>query len=156
MSVPSRDAIVAAIVKALTAHGAMSDEELSDTLGADGVDLGPDGHDLLEEVLEEDCGPVMWLPDGRWVWLPALLDGRVFTHRLSAAEVEHDMVFLDADLAPLSMLADDATYLQPPTARRQSTCRHSPTATSSPTGGCPTGSSPPTVPCCSGPDGSPT
>ncbi len=110
MAVPSHEAIAAAIVTALSTHGPLSGDELSDVLVAEGIDLGPDPHDLLEDVIEDDPGPIMSLSDERWVWLPAVLDGRVFTHRLSAAEAEHDMVFVDADLAPLSLLTELPTY----------------------------------------------
>ena len=88
----------------------MSSDELLDVLVAEGIDLGPDAQDLLADTLEYD--PDLFLPlcDDRWAWLPALLDGRIFTHRLSAQEVEHDLICIDADLAPLSMLTENQTY----------------------------------------------
>lgn len=52
----------------------------------------------------------MPLADGRWAWIPALLDGRVFTHRLSALEAEFDMTAFGPDLAPLAMLTESQTY----------------------------------------------
>jgi tetratricopeptide (TPR) repeat protein len=39
-----------------------------------------------------------------------LLGGRIFTHRLSAVEAEHDIIALGPDLAPLSMLTECDTY----------------------------------------------
>lgn len=48
----------------------------------------------------------MSLGDERHALLPALLDGRVFTHRLSASEIEHSLVTVTPDLEPLPTLAD--------------------------------------------------
>lgn len=47
---------------------------------------------------------------GRNMGIPALLGGRIFTHRLSAVEAEHDIIALGSDLAPLSMLTECETY----------------------------------------------
>jgi hypothetical protein len=52
------------------------------------IDLGPDPELLLAEVLDQDAELVMPLADERWAWIPALLGGRIFTHRLSAVEAE--------------------------------------------------------------------
>lgn len=104
------ETIAAAVVSALSSHGPLSEDELSDVLAGDGIDLGSDRKDLLAGILDEHPGPVLPLADGRWVWLPSLLGGRVFTHRLSAAEAEYDLVFVDADLTPLAMLTEMPTY----------------------------------------------
>jgi len=88
----SHETINAAVQQAFSSRGPMSSDELLDVLVAEGIDLGPDAQDLLEDTLEYD--PDLFLPlcDDRWAWLPALLDGRIFTHRLSAQEVEHDLI----------------------------------------------------------------
>ncbi len=44
------------------------------------------------------------LPDDRWVWLPSLLAERVFTHRVSELEVEHDVLETAPNLAPVASL----------------------------------------------------
>jgi hypothetical protein len=79
-------------------------------LVADGIDLGPDPEDMLTDILDDDAELVMPLADQRWALIPALLDGRIFTHRLSALEAEHDMIGFGPDLGPLSMLTESPTY----------------------------------------------
>jgi len=88
----------------------MTVDELSDVLVADGVDLGSHPEDMLEEALEEDGELVLPLVDGRWAWLPGLLDGRVFTHRLNALEAGHDLIAFGPDLAVVGMLTESQTY----------------------------------------------
>lgn len=79
-------------------------------LVAAGVDLGTDPEGMLADVLDQSTELVMPLADERWAWIPALLDGRIFTHRLSAPEAEHDMIEFVPDLAPLSGLTESQTY----------------------------------------------
>lgn len=81
-------------------------------LAARGVDLGPDAGETLAEILESDVGPIMLLLDNRLVWLPALLDGQIFTHRVSAAEIDANLIKLDPDLTPVSTLTELDTYLR--------------------------------------------
>jgi len=90
----------------------MSEDDLLSVLKADGVDFGPEPDVMLAEVLDQDTELFMPLADGRrWVWLPGLLEGRIFTHRLSAVEAAHDIIIgLDGDLAPLAMLTESETY----------------------------------------------
>ncbi len=107
----SHGAIAAALVKVLSAKGPLTEAQLDDELVAEGIDVEESG-DALEDVLEDHPGPLMWLSDGRWVWLPALLDGRVFTHRLSEPEAEHDLLLIDVDLTAISTITDDPTYLR--------------------------------------------
>jgi tetratricopeptide (TPR) repeat protein len=91
-------------------RGPMAEDDLLAVLVADGIDLGPDPEDMLTDILDEDAELVIPLADDRWAWIPALLDGRIFTHRLSAPEGEHDMIGFGPDLAPLSMLTESQTY----------------------------------------------
>ena len=90
----------------------MTEDDLLLALDGDGIDLGPDADETLAEVLDEDTELVIPLVDGRWAWIPALLDGRTFTHRLSEAEVAHDMIGFGPDLAPVAMLTEIETYQQ--------------------------------------------
>src|SRR5664279_4713156 len=90
MSGTSCEAIAAAVREVLSVRGPMAEDDLLGVLVADGVDLGPDPEDMLTDVLDQHAELVMPLADERWAWIPALLDGRIFTHRLSALEAEHD------------------------------------------------------------------
>lgn len=60
---------------------------------------GQDGADLAIEALEDDR--FHELPDGRHVLLAPVLAGRVFTHRLTAAEVAGEVVTVLPDLETL-------------------------------------------------------
>ena len=44
------------------------------------------------------------------MWLPKLLDGRVFTHRLSASEVAHDILTVTPDLDPITTLCESEQF----------------------------------------------
>jgi tetratricopeptide (TPR) repeat protein len=111
MSDASGEPIAAGVRRVLSARGAMSEDDLLSALSADGVDLGSEPRVVLAEVLDQDSEPFMPLADGRWVWLPGLLEGRICTHRLSAVEATHDIIIgLDGDLAPLAMLTEYEAY----------------------------------------------
>ena len=106
----SGNEIAAAVERILSAQGPMTEEALLDALGADGIHLGPDAEDVLTDVLDEEVAAAVTLTDERLAWLPTVLDGRVFTHRLTAAETQHDMLTLNPDLTPLSALTDSPAY----------------------------------------------
>ena len=106
----SFEAITTAVRKVLSVRGSIAEDDLLAVLVADGIDLGPVPEDMLTDILDEDAELVMPLADERWAWIPALLDGRIFTHRLSALEAEHDVIGFGPDLAPLSMLTEIQTY----------------------------------------------
>lgn len=111
MSGTSVEGIAAAVRWVLSVRGPMNEDDLLSALKTEGVDLGPQPNIVLAEVLDRDHEPFMPLADGRWVWLPGLLEGRVFTHRLAEVEAAHDIITgLDCDLAPLAMLAEFETY----------------------------------------------
>jgi tetratricopeptide (TPR) repeat protein len=110
MSSTSYEAIAAAVRQALTSRGPMTEDELADVLVAGGFDLGSDPEDLLLEILEEDAELVLPLADGRWAWLPGLLDGRLFTHRLTALDAEYDLIVSGPDLAAVWILTESQTY----------------------------------------------
>ena len=94
------------IAEILTEQGPMTDEQLLAQLRARGGDLAQTSITTLEDTLDEDDARVMPLVDERWAWLPSLLAGRVFTHRVSGREVEHDLLDLSPDLDPLAMLTE--------------------------------------------------
>jgi tetratricopeptide (TPR) repeat protein len=107
----SFDESIAVVVRqVLSARGPMTEDQLLRVLDAEGIDLGPDADETLAEVLDEDAGPLLPLVDGRWAWIPGLLDGRTFTHRLSEVEVAHDIIGWGVDLAPVWMLTEIDTY----------------------------------------------
>jgi hypothetical protein len=75
-------------------------------------DAGEADPDTVLDVLYEiDC-PARQLVDDRWVWLPTVLAGRVFTHRLGAAEAAHDLLAVTPDLDPITELCDHEQYRQ--------------------------------------------
>ena len=110
MSGTSGEAIVAVVRRVLSVRGPMAEDDLLGVLDADGIDLGPDPDVMLADVLDQDAELVMPLADERWAWIPAVLGGRIFTHRLSAVEAAHDIIAWDPDLAPLAMLTESDTY----------------------------------------------
>ncbi|MHA6507971.1 SEC-C domain-containing protein [Tessaracoccus sp. Y1736] len=109
MPISSPEELLAATRDLLIAHGPMDEDELREQLLALGLTVDDEG-DWFEEFLVETDPPIMPVADQRWVWLPALLEGRTFTHRLSEAEVEHDLLATPGDLAPLEVLIGDPPY----------------------------------------------
>lgn len=105
--------IVDAVQRTLRAQGALGFNELLVALVADGVEFGLDPDGTLDDVLmSDDAGLVMPLGDGRWAYLPSLLSGRVFTHRLTASEIEHDVIAISPDLEPISLMTEDEQFQQ--------------------------------------------
>lgn len=88
----------------LTEHGPASQDDITDRLHEAGI---ADPDTVIDELLDEFSCPARPLPDGRWVWLPAVLAGRVFTHRLTAEELTHDLLAVSPDLDPITELCDD-------------------------------------------------
>lgn len=103
--------IAEGILQVLAAGRPLTDDELVAALREHGLDLGVQPEDTVAGVLESDeVGLVVPLGDRRHVLLPALLMGRTFTHRVSAAEIEHGFLDVSPDLEPLSLLTEDDTY----------------------------------------------
>ncbi|KZS70235.1 hypothetical protein A4G29_17185 [Mycobacterium kansasii] len=95
------------LARILTQHGPLDAEDIAARLRDDGV-ADPDA--VLDQVLYEiDC-PARQLVDLRWVWLPAVLAGRVFTHRVGAAELAHDLLTVTPDLDPITELCEHEQY----------------------------------------------
>ena len=105
------DDVAAAVRRLLTEHGAQTEDQLLTTLQAAGVDLGADPAATLDTALEdEELDLAIPMVDGRWAFLPSLLAGRVFTHRLTARELAHDLLDITPDLAPVTTLFDSESF----------------------------------------------
>ena len=98
--------LVAAAEGLVAGRGPLTVEALAEALAGQGADLGDHPVDFVEEVVLDAIDTLYLLPDERLVHLPTLLTGRIFTHRVSALEVAHDVLVLDPDLAPLEVLGD--------------------------------------------------
>lgn len=96
--------VVDAAAKLLTEHGPRTEDQLVAELRDGGVDLGDYPEETLDAAFDEAVAPVVALSDGRLAWLPAVLAGRTFTHRLAEAEVVHDLLFTSPDLSPVELL----------------------------------------------------
>jgi hypothetical protein len=96
----------------LTERGPMQADTLIEALTERGFDLGSEPEEFLAEVVAAYDENFTVLSDDRWCYLPALLTGRVFTHRVSSVELEHDLLAVTPDLEPVLMLRDDPAYAQ--------------------------------------------
>lgn len=103
-------ALVDVIAGVLAERGPMTEHQLAAVLADRNVDLGDDPGEALEEALEDSDGLLMMLADDRWASLPAVLAGRVFTHRVTGPEVEHDLLAVNPDLDPITMLTEHEQY----------------------------------------------
>lgn len=91
----------------LTEHGPLHEEDVAEHLRDAGV---ADTARALRRLRLEIDIPAGQLIDGRWAWLPAVLTGRVFTHRVTEEEVSSDVLTVGPDLAPVAALCDCALY----------------------------------------------
>ena len=99
--------VIETIAELLTHHGPLSKDEIAQHLRDRGMN-DPDSA-LQWNMLEMDC-PARQLVAERWVWLPAVLAGRVFTHRVSADELTHDVLAVTPDLDPITALCEHEQY----------------------------------------------
>ena len=97
MPIPSADALAAAAREILLQRGPMDEDDLLDALDEAGAHPEPALHRPLSDVLDDHHEPIHVLADDRLAWIPTILDGRTFTHRLTADEVEHDLVAWNPD-----------------------------------------------------------
>ena len=111
MPVPSADALAAAAREILLQRGPMDEDDLLDALDEASADLEPALHRPLSDVLDDHQEPIHVLADDRLAWIPTILDGRTFTHRLTPDEVEHDLIAWNPDLAPLGLLTQSVHQL---------------------------------------------
>lgn len=88
----------------------MTEDQLAATLMGLGIDLGDDPGEALAWALYDGDGLLRVLADERWASLPALLAGRIFTHRLTGPEVEHDILEMNPDLEPVPVLTEREEY----------------------------------------------
>jgi hypothetical protein len=95
------------LAKIVTEHGPIHDDDITQRLRDSGV-ADPDS--LLDDLLDETECPARQLVDDRWVWLPSVLAGRVFTHRLGADELAHDILTVTPDLDPITALREHDQY----------------------------------------------
>ncbi|MGH3832107.1 MAG: SEC-C metal-binding domain-containing protein [Pseudonocardiaceae bacterium] len=103
-------ALIDVIIGVLAEDGPLTDDQLAAALAIRGVDLGDDPDEALDEALADGEGLVAMLPDERWASLPALLAGRVFTHRVTGPELEHDILEVNPDLAAVDLLIEREEY----------------------------------------------
>jgi hypothetical protein len=95
--------LVQTVAAILTEHGPLDGDDFARRLRDSGVAES-------DAKVDEINWPVGQLVDGRWVWLPAVLAGRVFTHRISADEVAQDMLAVTPDLSPIISLCEHEEY----------------------------------------------
>ncbi|MGH3640817.1 MAG: hypothetical protein ACRDUX_17505, partial [Mycobacterium sp.] len=100
---------IPALTAILSEHGPLSEDDLIQRLQQAGV---ADPDDALDYLVDEIGCAASQLIDDRWAWLPTLLAGRVFTHRLSADELAHDMLTVTPDLDPVTALCEDEQYVR--------------------------------------------
>lgn len=94
------------VAKILADHGPLHEDDLVRRL----QDAGVSDPDMPSPAcIEMDC-PASQLVDDRWVWLPTVLAGRVFTHRLGADEAAHDLLTVNPDLDPITALCEHEQY----------------------------------------------
>ncbi|MEB3070039.1 SEC-C domain-containing protein [[Mycobacterium] vasticus] len=91
----------------LAGHGPLAEDDIDEFLREAGV---ADPARALRRLRLRIDLPAGQLVDGRWAWLPSLLAGRVFTHRVTEPEVGFDVLTVSPDLAPIAALCASATY----------------------------------------------
>jgi SEC-C motif len=98
---------IATLAEILTQYGPLAKDDITQHLRDRGI---ADPESAWQwNLLEMDC-PARQLVDDRWVWLPAVLAGRVFTHRVSADELTHDVLTVMPDLNPITTLFEHEQY----------------------------------------------
>lgn len=95
------------VAQVLAEHGPLDEDALRGRLRDAGV-VDPDA--AVEDLLDETDCPAGMLVGDRWVWLPTLLAGRVFTHRLDATELAHDILAVTPDLDPITAMCEYEQY----------------------------------------------
>ena len=95
------------VARILIEHGPLSKDDIVARLQAEGV---PDAVKVATAGLAEAHHPVVDLNDGRWVWQPAVVLGRILTHRVDAAEVTADALVVDPDLDPITGLCHHSRF----------------------------------------------
>ena len=108
-----RSSLVGAIERLLIDRGPLSVGELLAAVQEAGFDLGPDAEErLLDELYESYADIFIRLMDDRWAHLTTLVDNRVFTHRLTNAEIVHDVLTISPDLVPILAVEEHSDLLR--------------------------------------------
>lgn len=95
-------------VAVLRQHGPMTEDDLIDHLEEEGAGSADSIRFLLDA---DDPHPlVVWLLDGRVAAMDALLEGRVFTHRLTAFEIAWDAIGTNDVEATLWLVSEDDDF----------------------------------------------
>jgi tetratricopeptide (TPR) repeat protein len=112
MTVPATLSEVAAALEEVLSDGlARTASEAVKLLQGRGLELGVKPEETVGSLLDSDeLGLVMPIDDERYASLPALLAGRVFTHRVTAVEVTGGFLSTSPDLEALSLLTEDEAY----------------------------------------------
>ena len=95
-----------AIEELLSEHGPLSTDDVIARLRTNGI---REDAAAIQHQLDFDC-PAVQLLDERWVWLPAIVAGRVFTHHVTADELAHDVLAVTPDLDPVAELCNYVDY----------------------------------------------
>ena len=99
MSKPGARDLIDAVEDLLIDRGPLPTDELVEALRAAGFTFSASPEDDLYDELElHNRDDLTTLLDGRWAHVPTLLDGRLFTHRLSGDEIEQDVLAVYPDL----------------------------------------------------------
>ena len=105
MTEPVQAETVALAVMETLQSGPLAVDALLSRLAAKGLSLSAE--DLAELHDREYLPLVCVLLDDRLADIGVLLKGKAFTHRLSATEIEHDLLAIAPDLEPVALLTDD-------------------------------------------------
>ncbi|WP_040539108.1 SEC-C metal-binding domain-containing protein [Mycolicibacterium tusciae] len=97
------------LARILAENGPLDEVDIVRRLQDSGI---ADAEGVVDELLDELVSPVRKMADERWLWLPAAVEGRVFTHRVSADEVTHDFLTVNPNLNPITALCDYEGYRQ--------------------------------------------
>jgi tetratricopeptide (TPR) repeat protein len=100
-------AVATMIRQILTERGPLEEEQLYDALVAAQAPMGDEPEEFFDDLTSSDeLGSVLPLTDGRYCWLPSVLQDRIFTHRLTEREIEHDLLEVTPDLDLPSLLTE--------------------------------------------------
>jgi len=103
--------LIAATAALLRDGRPRSEQEIAEALQEQGLDLGVRPEDTIKGVLyDEEIPFVVSLGDGRHARLDALLEDRIFTHRLGETEVALGYLDASPDLDALSIFFDQPEY----------------------------------------------
>ncbi|MFH5210551.1 SEC-C metal-binding domain-containing protein [Antrihabitans sp. NCIMB 15449] len=97
------DPIAEAALLILREHAPLTSEDWAKLMVAQRLGSAEDMLELAENIDHPILGQ---LADGRNIAVDSFLEGKVFTHRLSGAEIAAGIIYVDGDLNPLVYLAE--------------------------------------------------